>query len=586
MADPGESEHAQMPPARTGSAGSVVPLVLRRMRGPLLTLIVSYSVAVLGLVLIPGEAPGGEPYRMTFLDAFYFVSYTATTIGFGEIPHEFTPLQRFWVLLSMYMVVIAWFYAIGTILGLIRDPAFQQAVTWRRFARSVERITEPFYLVCGYGDTGNQLVRAITDRGQRAVTLDWNEGRINELSLANLRSHVPGVSGNANQPDNLVAAGLRHKRLAGVLAVTDDDHTNLQVAICAKLLNPSATVIARAEEAETKANMLSFGTDYVVNPFEAFAGGLAMAIRSPNAHRLYERLSAIPDQPISTQRLPPDGTWVLCGYGRLGHYLHSRLSGAGVTVVVVAPNQPDVDYPYPHVDGKGTEARTLEQAGVREASGLVAATDDDADNLSIIMTARDLNSELFLVGRQNQHSNAAIFREAQLDMVLEPSSMLAVKFLRILTTPLLPEFLGRARDRDEDWLGELMDRLDAVDGGRGKPEVWTLAITGEQAPAVMTHLQESAEDCIDLQFLLRDPRTMAPLECMALMHSRGRQRALLPGAQQPVAPGDRLLLAGTKKAAGGLAWTVNNVNALRYVATGERRPDGTLWRWLASRRSD
>ena len=208
MAGPGESEHAQIPPARTGSARSVVPLVLRRMRGPLLTLIVSYSVAVLGLVLIPGKAPWGGPHHMNFLDAFYFVSYTATTIGFGEIPHEFTPLQRFWVLLSMYMVVIAWFYAIGTIVGLIRDSAFQQAVTWSRFARSVSRITEPFYLVCGYGDTGNQLVRAITDRGQRAVTLDWNEGRINELSLANLRSHVPGMSGDANQPDNLVAAGL------------------------------------------------------------------------------------------------------------------------------------------------------------------------------------------------------------------------------------------------------------------------------------------------------------------------------------------------------------------------------------------
>ncbi len=586
MGGPGESQHTHIAPAGTEPTGSVVPLVLRRMRGPLLTLIVSYSVTVLGLVLIPGEAPGGEPHRMNFLDAFYFVSYTATTIGFGEIPHEFTPLQRFWVLLSMYLVVIAWFYAIGTIIGLIRDPAFRQAVTWNRFARSVRHITEPFYLVCGYGDTGNQLVRAITDRGQRAVTIDRDEGRISELSLANLRSHVPGVSGDSNQPDNLVAAGLKHKRLAGVLAVTDDDHTNLQVAICAKLLNPSAPVIARAERSETKDNMLSFGTDYVVNPFEAFAGGLAMAIRSPNAHRLYERLSAIPDQPISTQRLPPDGTWVLCGFGRLGHYLHARLTDAGVSVVVVAPHQPGVDYPYPHVDGKGTEARTLEQAGVREAAGLVAATDDDADNLSIVMTARDLNPELFLVGRQNQHSNAAIFREAQLDMVLEPSSMLAVKFLRVLTTPLLPEFLGRARDRDEDWLEDLLHRLDALDGAHGKPYVWTLAITWEQAPALMTHLEKSAQECIDQQFLLRDPRTMAPLDCMVLMHSRGRQRALLPSAEQPVAPGDRLLLAGTKKAAGGLAWTVNNVNALRYVATGERRPDGTLWRWLASRRSD
>ena len=586
MAAAGESPEARPPPQGMRHIHSVIPLVLRHMRGPLLTLIVTYSVAVLGLVLIPGETPAGEPHRVTFLDAFYFVSFTATTIGFGEIPHNFTSLQRLWVLLSLYMVVIAWFYAIGTIVGLIRDPAFQQAVTWGRFARAVRRMTEPFYLVCGYGDTGTQLVRAITDRGQRAVALDWNDARVSELSLANLRSHVPGVAGDANQPENLVAAGLKHTRLAGVLAVTDDDHTNLQIAISSKLLNPSATVIARAELAETKANMLSFGTDYVVNPFEAFAGGLAMAVRSPNAHLLYERLSAIPDQPISTQRLPPDGTWLVCGYGRLGHYLHTRLTDAGVSVVVVAPNRPGLDYPYPHVDGKGTEAPTLEQAGIREAAGLVAATDDDADNLSIVMTARDLNPELFLVGRQNQHATAAIFQAAQLDMVLEPSSMLAVKFLRVLSTPLLPEFLGRAREKSEEWLSELLERLEALDCPDGKPHVWTLAVTWEQSPALMADLEAAEDDSICLEPLLRDPRSMAPLSCVVLMHSRGQQRTLLPGPQQPLAEGDRLLLAGTKKAAGGLAWTVNNVNALRYLATGVRRPDGTLWRWLASRRSN
>ena len=58
-------------------------LVLRRMRVPLIVLIVIFAVSVLGLSLIPGQDAQGRPDRMGIFDAFYFMSYTATTIGFG-----------------------------------------------------------------------------------------------------------------------------------------------------------------------------------------------------------------------------------------------------------------------------------------------------------------------------------------------------------------------------------------------------------------------------------------------------------------------------------------------------------------------
>ena len=60
---------------------STIVLILRRMRAPL---IVIFSVSVLGLTLVPGVDGNGEPWRMSFFDALYFMSYTATTIGFGE----------------------------------------------------------------------------------------------------------------------------------------------------------------------------------------------------------------------------------------------------------------------------------------------------------------------------------------------------------------------------------------------------------------------------------------------------------------------------------------------------------------------
>jgi len=44
-------------------------------------------------------------------DAFYVMSYTATTIGFGEIPYPFSYAQRLWMTFSIYMTVIAGLHA-------------------------------------------------------------------------------------------------------------------------------------------------------------------------------------------------------------------------------------------------------------------------------------------------------------------------------------------------------------------------------------------------------------------------------------------------------------------------------------------
>ena len=76
---------------------------------------------------------------MDFFHAFYFVSFMSTTIGFGEIPYEFTDGQRLWVTFSLYASVVVWFYAIGNLLSLVQDRAFRQALIERKFARRIRR---------------------------------------------------------------------------------------------------------------------------------------------------------------------------------------------------------------------------------------------------------------------------------------------------------------------------------------------------------------------------------------------------------------------------------------------------------------
>jgi Trk K+ transport system NAD-binding subunit len=580
MADPAVS--SQQSVAAVGNERSVIPHVLRRMRAPLLTLVTAYAIAILGLVLIPGRTPAGEAYHLSFFDAFYFISYTATTIGFGELPYGFSDTQRLWVTVSIYLVVIAWFYAIGTIVGLVRDQRFQLAVARNAFRRRVRRLTEPFYLVCGCGDTGMQLVAELTERGSRAVVIDIDEARTSELGMADLRSHVPVLCADANLSEQLLAAGLDHPYCRALLAVTGSDHTNLQIAISAKLLNPGLTVVTRADNHATRDNMASFDTDHIVNPFDTFAGGLAMAIQTPRTHRLYEWLSAKPVIPLTSGTLPPRGRWIVCGYGRLAHAIQDRLENIGVDdIAMVAPERPADFRGHAYVKGKGTEAATLTEAGAEHAAGVIAANDDDADNLSILLTARSLNPSIFLVGRQNDPANGRIFVAAQLDMIMEPSSIMALRMIRLLTTPLLPPFLRRVRQLPDETVGDHLTEMQSLCRVE-RAASWTLHVNSRDMPAVASALADGLTVCVShLCHSATAPVSRLPVVVAMI---RRRDDVLFPDLQTPLEEGDAVLLVGPSTAMARVSWLACHDHDLRYLITGHRPADGALLRWWQRRR--
>ncbi len=559
---------------------NIVFLIFRRMRAPLLTLIASYSVAILGMVLIPGVDADGKPWQMDLFHAFYFVSFMSTTIGFGEIPYAFNDAQRLWVTFCIYATVIVWLYSIGSLIALLQDPALRRAMAERRFRRRVLRINEPFYLVCGYGQTGSGLVRAMTDRGQRAVVVDANTDRINLLRLDNLREFVPAICADARQPRNLLLGGLRARHCAGVLALTSSNEANLKIAISAKLMHARATVVCRADSHDIEKNMASFGTDYIYDPFDIFAAHLASALRSPGLTLLQDWLSGLHGEPVKDPVRPPsEGLWVVCGYGRFGKALSQHLSDQQVEVIVIEARPEHTGAPPGRwVQGRGTEAETLVQADIGRAVGLVAGTDDDANNLSIVMTARQLNRDLFCVVRENHLDNEELFKAVAADIVMHPSSIVANRIRVLISTPLLTEFTHLARYEDDGWACALLSRIIALEHER-VPEVWEVCIDGEDAYALERLRHQGADATVG--DLLADPRDRGRrLAAIALMRRRENSRKLLPGDGEHLRSGDRLLFCGRPAARSSMRWTLQNSHALSYVLYGSSPPRGLVWRWL------
>src|SRR3954468_5771616 len=360
--------------ASAAQASETVFLVLRRMRVPLIVLIVIFAVSVLGLTLIPGVDPQGRPWRMGFFDAFYVMSYTATTIGFGEIPYPFTYNQRMWVTVSIYLTVIGWAYAIGSLLALLQDRSFRSALALQRFRRTVHRLAEPFVLVAGYGRAGELLGHALDALGRRFVVLDVDPERIDAIELDSFHADVPGLAADARDPGHLAVAGLGHPRCEAVVALTDDEEVNLTVVMTAALLRSDVPVVARATSRAMQERMAAFGSPGVVNPFDRFGDHLRLALRSPAAYQLMTWLESGPGAALPERGSPPrGGRWVVCGHGRLGRELTADLRAEGLEVTVIE-SRPTTTDDVDVLVGDGSDPWVLAQADLDNAVGFVAGT--------------------------------------------------------------------------------------------------------------------------------------------------------------------------------------------------------------------
>lgn len=560
-------------------------LMLRRMRAPLILLIVIFAISVLGLTIVPGFDEHGNPARMSFFHAFYFISYTATTIGFGEVPNAFSEQQRMWATMCIYMSVVGWAYTIGTLFGLFQDKNFRHALRIERFARAVRRLQEPFFLVCGYGETGSRLIRALDRMGMRVVVVEVDEIKAGELELQAYHADIPTLVADARHPEILRLAGLTNPNCRGVMALTNDDIVNLSIAIAARLLAPKLPALCRSESPETSANMASFGTSHIINPLQKFGEYLELALHAPAAFHFLEWLTGEPGITVKPHRDPPHGRWLLCGYGNFGRILTQSLRAEGVEVTVIDQGSPPDDFVGEWIRGDATCGPALRAAGVEQASGIIACVGDDVNNLSIAVTARHLRPDVFVILRQNHYSNAPLFDAFPSDLRVVSSRIVAHECLAILTTPLLVPFLEQIKHSDEAWSRSVVDRLTGRFGWN-VPTIWSVRINSEHAPALFRKMMPAGPE-ITLEALLRDPSNRAhALECEVLYIIRTDDKAiLLPESDSELRAGDQLLVVGRREARGALALTLENPNTLDYVLTGKDMPGGWVWEKLASRRA-
>ncbi len=136
---------------------------------------------------------------------------------------------------------------------------------------------------------------------------------------------------------------------------------------------------------------------------------------------------------------------IVCGYGRNGRQAAQKLQAYNKPFVVVEMNE-DVIERFSEdnvlfVHGNADEDETLNRAGIEKAATLICALPSDADNLFVVLSARQINQNLRIISRATEETSYKKLKLAGADNVIMPDRIGGDHMASLVVVPDLVEFL-------------------------------------------------------------------------------------------------------------------------------------------------
>ena len=164
--------------------------------------------------------------------------------------------------------------------------------------------------------------------------------------------------------------------------------------------------------------------------------------------------------------------YILCGYGRVGTEIAREFSERGVSFVIVESNPEAIARAqgsgHLMLEGDATSDSVLREAGIDRARGLLAASDSDSGNTFIVLTAKALRPELFVVSRAGRTESESRMARAGADRTISPYGIAGRRMALSVLQPLMVEFIDTLATgrHEEQILAEIEISEESGLGGR------------------------------------------------------------------------------------------------------------------------
>ena len=139
------------------------------------------------------------------------------------------------------------------------------------------------------------------------------------------------------------------------------------------------------------------------------------------------------------------GHIIICGFGRNGKQAAKKLQDYGKPYVIIERDKDIIEKlqedGVPYVFGNANEDETLIQAGIERASTLITALPSDADNLFVVLSARQINKDLCIISRASQETSYNKLKLAGANNVILPDKIGGDHMASLVVIPDLVEFI-------------------------------------------------------------------------------------------------------------------------------------------------
>jgi len=140
--------------------------------------------------------------------------------------------------------------------------------------------------------------------------------------------------------------------------------------------------------------------------------------------------------------------YIVCGYGRIGKTLCTILKRKAVDLVVIEKDQDlipvMVEDKIFYISGDAGDENNLIKAGIQRAKGLIAVLATDTDNVFLVLTARQLNPDLYIMANASHNESKPKLLAAGANRVELPYDMGAVSMAQRIIRPTVTNFLNLA----------------------------------------------------------------------------------------------------------------------------------------------
>ncbi len=539
------------------------------MRAPFLVIILTYFISMLGLLIIPGMDNNGNVYHMSIFDAFYFITYTATTIGFGEIPYAFTYPQRMWVSFSVYFNVLGWFYGIGSLVALLQDKTFIEELAKNSFLRQRKNLKEKYVLVLGYNLITSEIIKKALESGIRAVVIEKDQSKVQELMLENLTPPVLVLNADVYSPRALEMAGIHSRYCKAVISLFQDDALNARIALAVKLLNPKVRLAVKATTAGDVETLQDIGVDIIENPFDIIAAQTDKALNKPHLLRLERWIYGSVALAAPLMRFS-EGKYVMCGFGRMGEVIYRVLKENNLEIKCIENDDSKLKYLSEKekkdvVFTENYDKKALIDIGVEEAKYIIIGTKNDTTNLSIAIKAKKLNPDIITIVRENEIEDVSIFQTDKTDHVLMPSRILIDKTINAIIRPSADMFVKNLDTVSNTKAQDIIKTLLQIDQN---PLLFELKITREESFELYKRLEDKTSITLDV---LR--KSLAAKEhynnVFVFFILRKNNEIMLPSWDEPLRKEDIILIGCDAHAQEEIALIANNFYEFEFAYFGK-----------------